>query len=74
MRVDEENDVLAGPWSSLILRPAAIYGPDRGVHVSLAQGRHRMLGDGSNYISRIHVDDLAAITAAENINPNAFMG
>ena len=64
VRVDEENDVLAGPWSSLILRPAAIYGPGRGVQVSLAEGRHRMLGDGSNFISRIHVEDLAAIAAA----------
>jgi nucleoside-diphosphate-sugar epimerase len=62
-RVDEENDVLAGPWSALVLRPAAIYGPGRGVHVSMAEGRHQVRGDGSNFISRIHVDDLATITA-----------
>jgi len=64
VRAEEEADVLAGPWSALVLRPAAIYGPGRGVHVSLREGRHRILGDGSNYISRIHVDDLAAIAAA----------
>ncbi len=61
LRVEEEDDVLAGPWKALVLRPAAIYGPGRGVHVSLREGKHRMLGDGSNFISRIHVDDLAAI-------------
>ncbi len=63
-RVEEENDVLAGPWPALVLRPAAIYGPGRGVHVSLREGKHKIPGDGSNYISRIHVDDLAAIVEA----------
>ncbi|MEZ5402398.1 MAG: NAD-dependent epimerase/dehydratase family protein [Bryobacteraceae bacterium] len=64
VRVAEEEAVrgLCGSWA--ILRPAAIYGPGRGVHVSLREGRHRLWGDGSNYISRIHVDDLARITAA----------
>lgn len=63
-RVNTECAVEAGPWSALILRPAAIYGPGRGVHVSMAKGRYTLLGDGSNYISRIHVDDLAALTEA----------
>lgn len=63
-RVATEAAVAQGPWSSLILRPAAIYGPDRGVHVAMRQGRYTMIGDGSNYISRIHVDDLAAIATA----------
>lgn len=63
-RVETERAVQAGPWQSLILRPAAIYGPGRGVHVAMAQGRYTLLGDGSNYISRIHVDDLATITEA----------
>ena len=60
-RVDTELAVQQGPWESLILRPAAIYGPGRGVHVSMAEGRFSLLGDGSNYVSRIHVDDLARI-------------
>lgn len=64
LRADTEQAVQAGPWSSLILRPAAIYGPGRGVHVAIAQGKYTLLGDGSNYISRIHVDDLAALAAA----------
>ena len=64
LRVEEERDVLAACANALILRPAAIYGPDRGVHVSMREGKHRVWGDGSNYISRIHVDDLAAIAEA----------
>ncbi len=63
-RAATEAEVQAGPWSPLILRPAAIYGPDRGVHVSMAQGQYTLLGDGSNYISRIHVEDLARLSAA----------
>ena len=63
-RANTEAAVQSGTWSWLILRPAAIYGPDRGVHVSLAEGRYQLLGDGSNFISRIHVDDLAALAEA----------
>ncbi len=63
-RAATEAAVASGPWSSLILRPAAIYGPDRGVHISMTQGVYTMIGDGSNYISRIHVDDLARLAAA----------
>ena len=64
VRVDEERDVAAACENHLILRPAAIYGPGRGVHVSLREGKHRYWGEGLNYISRIHVDDLAALTEA----------
>lgn len=63
-RADTEAAVQRGPWQSLVLRPAAIYGPDRGVHISMAQGLYTLHGDGSNYISRIHVDDLARLTSA----------
>lgn len=59
-RVEAEQSVLEGCRYPLVLRPAAIYGPGRGVHVSLREGKYRLTGDGSNYISRIHVDDLAA--------------
>ena len=57
-RVAAESAWVAGPWSSVVLRPAAIYGPGRGAHVSIAEGRFRLGGDGSNYVSRIHVEDL----------------
>jgi len=63
-RVATEQAVAGGPWAALILRPAAIYGPGRGVHVSLAAGQYTLLGDGANYISRIHVDDLATLAEA----------
>jgi nucleoside-diphosphate-sugar epimerase len=56
-RLEAEQHVAAGPWSSLILRPAAIYGPGRGVQESLPRGAYY---SGDNYVSRIHVDDLAA--------------
>lgn len=56
-RVAVERTIAAGPWSSLILRPAAIYGPGRGVQESLPRGAYHA---GDNYVSRIHVDDLAA--------------
>jgi len=64
LRVEAERHVLAGPWSALVLRPAAIYGPGRGVHVSMREGAFRLLGDGGNFVSRIHVDDLAALAEA----------
>lgn len=64
LRVEAERCVTTGPWQSLILRPAAIYGPGRGVHVSIREGKYFLIGDGSNYISRIHVEDLAAVAHA----------
>jgi len=63
LRVAAEHLVQAGPWSSMVLRPAAIYGPGRGAHVSIPNGQFRLMGDGTNYVSRIHVDDLAALAA-----------
>ena len=64
LRVAAERLILSGPWSSMVLRPAAIYGPGRGAHVSIPSGHFRLMGDGTNHVSRIHVDDLAALTAA----------
>ncbi len=60
LRVVAEKAVLAGNWSALVLRPAAIYGPGQGVQESIRNGRYRLAGDGTNFISRIYVDDLAA--------------
>lgn len=64
LRVSAEDHTLAGPWSAIVLRPAAIYGPGRGIHVSMRRGEFRLLGEGTNFVSRIHVDDLAALTDA----------
>lgn len=63
LRIAAERLIQAGPWSSMVLRPAAIYGPGRGAHVSIPSGHFRLMGDGSNFVSRIHVDDLAALSA-----------
>jgi nucleoside-diphosphate-sugar epimerase len=60
MRVEAERTIAGGPWTTLILRPAAIYGPGRGVHVRMQRGDYSLVGDGSNFVSRIHVEDLAA--------------
>jgi len=62
-RLEEEGWVAGGPWTSLILRAAAIYGPGRGVHTALKEGRAPR-GAGSGVVSRIHVDDLAALVDA----------
>ena len=60
-RIAEEQRVASGPWSSLILRPAAIYGPGRGY---LREVGPPILAvpqaSVDNIVSRIHVDDLAA--------------
>ncbi len=69
LRLDTEDAVRRGPWSWLILRPAAIYGPGRGIHVSLRDPSFRLPGDGSHFISRIHVDDLALHAAAALFSP-----
>ncbi|HWF11143.1 MAG TPA: hypothetical protein VG297_21890 [Bryobacteraceae bacterium] len=62
-RIEEERWVAGGPWSSLILRAAAIYGPGRGVHAAVREGRTPR-GANSGLVSRVHVDDLAAIIEA----------
>ena len=56
-RLEAERAIAAGPWSALILRPAAIYGPGRGVQESIQRGEHSL---SDRFVSRIHVDDLAA--------------
>jgi nucleoside-diphosphate-sugar epimerase len=65
-RMAEENWIAGPPgncvWSSLILRSAAIYGPGRGIHVRLREGK--LPRGAGGVVSRIHVDDLAAILQA----------
>jgi nucleoside-diphosphate-sugar epimerase len=57
-RIETERVLGEGPWSAMVLRPAGIYGPGRGVHWSARQGRFRP-PSGERMVSRIHVDDLA---------------
>jgi nucleoside-diphosphate-sugar epimerase len=56
-RIEVEHTILNGPWSSLVLRPAAIYGPGRGAHERIKRGEYNLSDD---FVSRIHVDDLAS--------------
>ena len=56
-RLDAERHITDYSPSSLILRPAAIYGPGRGIHESIQRGQYSL---SDTYVSRIHVEDLAA--------------
>lgn len=47
-----------------VLRCPGIYGPDRGLHMRVLRGEHRIPGDGSRSLSRIHAHDLAALLLA----------
>lgn len=65
-RFEEEQWIAGGPWESLILRAAAIYGPGRGAHRRLASRKAPPLNQRrgpSGLVSRIHVDDLALLVA-----------
>lgn len=46
------------------LRLPAIYGFDRGIVFSIRQGSYRLVGNGSLWTNRIHVEDLARIIEA----------
>ena len=64
LRVLAEEAVAALPCPSLVLRPAAIYGPGRGVHAAMRNGRFRLSDNGDRYVSRIHVEDLAMLVSS----------
>jgi nucleoside-diphosphate-sugar epimerase len=62
-RIEDERWLRSGGWETLIVRPAAIYGPGRGIHVRIREGRMPRAESGG-VTSRIHVDDLAAVLEA----------
>ncbi len=47
-----------------VLRCPALYGPERGLHARVLRGEHRIPGDGTRFLSRIHVEDLAQLVLA----------
>jgi len=49
---------------AIVLRAPAIYSAASGLHKRLRAGTHRLVEDGSKYVSRIHADDLAALALA----------
>jgi hypothetical protein len=46
---------------AVILRLPGFYGGERGLHRRIAQGLATIPGDGNNFVSRIHLEDLANI-------------
>ncbi|MDX2151987.1 MAG: NAD-dependent epimerase/dehydratase family protein [Bryobacteraceae bacterium] len=65
LRCEAERAVLEtrGSGAPFVLRPAAIYGPFRGVHERMRRGEFLLAGEGANVVSRIFVDDLARLVA-----------
>lgn len=49
---------------AIVLRAPAIYSAQSGLHLRLRAGTHRIVEDGSKYVSRIHADDLVALALA----------
>jgi len=49
---------------AVVLRAAGIYGPGRGLHRRLREGTFRLPDDATKVVSRVHVDDLAALCLA----------
>jgi nucleoside-diphosphate-sugar epimerase len=49
---------------AIVLRCPGLYGPESGMHLRLKSNGMKIPGDGTNYVSRIHLDDLATIVAA----------
>jgi nucleoside-diphosphate-sugar epimerase len=72
-RIETETALADGPWSAMVLRPAGIYGPGRGVHWSVRRNTFRP-PSGGGVVSRIHVDDLAehAVSAMRGDAVGAF--
>lgn len=78
-RIDDEtepdgNDERARPrleaesiWrehGAVVLRAPGIYSPASGMHKRIKEGNYKIPEDGSNCVSRIHIDDLAEIILA----------
>ncbi len=57
-----------------VLRCPGIYGPDRGLHMRILRGEHRIPGTGSHTLSRIHIVDLAQLAlATEAVRGETFI-
>ncbi|MFP4976664.1 NAD-dependent epimerase/dehydratase family protein [Paenibacillus sp. CN-4] len=50
-----------GSWSYIILRIAEVYGPHEHNYIRQFMRSAQMLGDGSNYSSKAHIDDVVSI-------------
>lgn len=66
------EDIWRGVGASIVRLPA-FYGPDVGLHVSIARGTFRLPGDGSNIVSRVHVEDAARFAIAAFAAPRGAL-
>jgi nucleoside-diphosphate-sugar epimerase len=62
-RLEAEDLYRSGSVSSVVLRLPAIYGPGRGIGLSLRDGTYRLVESGSRWSNRIHVHDLVEVLA-----------
>lgn len=62
-RILEAEDAYRAQGAT-VLRCPGIYGATRGLHVRILRGEHRIPGDGSRTLSRVHVEDLASFALA----------
>ncbi len=63
-RQTAEGQVLGSGLPAMVLRPSGIYGPGRSQLHRIAEGRYKLVGDGSALTNRVHVADLAALLEA----------
>lgn len=55
---------------AIVLRAPGLYSASSGMHLRLLSGKYRLPGDGSGYVSRIHLDDLSEIILAAFLRGN----
>ena len=53
--------VRAHHFPAIILRVGTIYGPERDMVDAVLSGTATLIGDGANFVARIHIDDLIAM-------------
>ena len=66
-RHQDESSVETASLSGLrtvVLRMAAVYGPGKGVRKRLRDGKYKLIDEGRNWVSRIHVDDVVSVILA----------
>ena len=77
-RLDAEAAALeaGAAWGcpTQVFRLAGIYGPGRGLHLRLAQGKVRLWGGGGQLLNRVRVEDIVSCLVSALTRPNAPSG
>lgn len=68
-RVAAEGALAEATVPVVILRVPGIHGPGRKMADRIREGTHRVIGDGTSHVSRIHVVDLVAAIIAAGTKP-----